>query len=102
MKVGRLVLVTVLSVASLSACVSRNPHFDQGFGTEVRTIASQQVRDPNAATTNAGRAVDGIDGKAAKQSMDRYQRSFGEPPRPANVLSIGLGAAEAGGGSGGR
>ena len=39
------------------------------------------------------------DGRAAKQAIDQYQKSFGDPPRAANPFLIGVGAGtESGGG----
>jgi hypothetical protein len=41
--------------------------------------------------------VSGIDGRAAKESIKRYQDSFKEPPPVTNVINIGggLGGAAA-------
>jgi hypothetical protein len=46
-----------------------------------QTLNPRPVRDPDA--------VSGIDGRAAKESMDRYVESFRAPPPNINVINIG-------------
>lgn len=92
------------AATALSACTSAAPVFDREFGNAVRMTAQQQVRNPDASRANAGRAVDGIDGRAGREAVDRYYRSFSEPPRTSNPFVIGLGGTggESGGGGGDR
>jgi hypothetical protein len=35
--------------------------------------------------------VSGLDGKAGKESMDRYDESFKTPPKTFNVININTG-----------
>jgi hypothetical protein len=76
----------------LGACANTTPNFSQGFGNEARTLWAQQTRNPEASVKNKDKLPDGIDGKAARQTLERYQKSFGEPPRPSNVFTIGIGS----------
>ena len=83
----------------LSACAATTPVFDANFSHATRQTLAAQVRDSEATTRNHDRPVDGLDGRAAREAMERYYQSFSQPPTPTNVFSIGLstGAGEAGG-----
>ncbi len=82
----------------LAGCVATTPHWDAHFGEAVTTTAYQQRRDPNASVANADRPVDGLEGRTARETMDRYYRSFSEPPQPYSVFTIGVGTGSPGGG----
>lgn len=61
----------------LSACASTTPNWDAQFGDSVRILNAQQVARPQAAA-NAD-PVSGIDGRAARAAVERYERSLPEP-----------------------
>jgi len=71
----------------LAGCVAVHPEVDRRAGEAVvsaqsaQTLNPRPVRDPDA--------VSGIDGRAAKESMDRYVESFRSPPPNINVINIG-------------
>jgi hypothetical protein len=94
---ARLALISL--VATMSACADTSPYFSRGFGNEARTLWAQQTRDPEATQKHKDKKPDGIDGKAARQTLERYQKSFGDPPRPANAFTIGIGSGGESGGS---
>ena len=73
----------------LTACVSNSPEWDQHFGESVRAAIAQQTINPNAGQNTD--PVTGIDGKAAHETMGRYQTTFKEPPPAANSFTIGVG-----------
>jgi hypothetical protein len=73
-----------------TACAPVTPVFDNQFGQSVRSLSAQQVRNPDAPTANAGRPVDGIDARAGREAVERYYRSFNDPPRVANPFVIGV------------
>lgn len=73
----------------MTACVSNTPRLDQHFGESVRSAIAQQTMNP-AAGQNTD-PVKGIDGKAANETMGRYQTTFKEPPPTANSFTIGVG-----------
>jgi hypothetical protein len=85
-------LSMTLVVLSLSACASTSPNFSKDFGNEARTLVALQTRNPDASIKNKDKIPDGIDGKAARQTLERYQKSFGEPPRNTNAFTIGIGS----------
>ena len=93
------VAVSLAAVLMLGACAATTPVFDANFSHATRQTLAAQVRDSEATTRNQDRPVDGLDGRAAREAMDRYYQSFSQPPTPTNVFSIGLstGAGEAGG-----
>lgn len=89
----------------LAGCGSTTPHYDTHFGEAVRTARLQMTINPDAGRT-VGTGVDaatGMDGRATKQAMDRYEQSYKTPPQAVNVINIGgsLTNNNTGGGSGG-
>ena len=76
----------------ITGCVSISPSFDDQFGQTVPTLRAQQIANPQAAIENQDRAVTGMDGRAAREAVDRYYKSFSEPPAPTNVFTIGIGS----------
>jgi hypothetical protein len=70
-------LGAALAAALLSACASTTPHWDARFGDSVRILNAQQVARPQAAANTD--PVAGMDGRAARAAVDRYERSLPEP-----------------------
>lgn len=77
----------------LAGCMTSTPVYDKHFGDAVNQLKAMQILNPQAAL-NAD-PVSGIDGKAAKDAMDRYQQSFRKMPAQPSI-SIGVGANPAG------
>lgn len=74
--------------AMLSACASTTPQWDEQFGETVNMAVAQQTLNPDAShNTNP---VSGIDGRAAREAVDRYHKSFGKPEPQPNVFTIGV------------
>lgn len=87
-------LAAISSIALLSACVSTTPNLDATFGEATRQTLRQQIINPQA--SNDTDPVVGIDGRAARDAMDNYHKSFATPEKSKD-LSIGEGAASGGG-----
>jgi len=86
------VLVAATGIgAILSGCQSLTPEFDANFGTSVTALRAQQTADPDAPTKNQSKSVEGLDGRAARESLDRYYKSFREPPPKPPTFVIGVG-----------
>ncbi len=81
-----------LTMTTLCACTTSTPYFDSRFGYTVNTAKALQTMNPDASRNSD--PVAGIDGTSAKESIDRYQNSFKEPPRTFDVL---LGTSSSGG-----
>jgi hypothetical protein len=79
--------LVVLSV--LAGCASNTPILDQHFGDAVNAAKAQQTLNPEASQNKD--PVAGIDGVAAKATIDRYQKSFEQPPATTNIFNIGVG-----------
>lgn len=77
-------LCALLAAAVLSACASTTPYWDARFGDSVRALNAQQVARPQAGA-NAD-PVAGIDGRAARAAIDRYERSLPEPKAASTPL----------------
>lgn len=71
----------------LVAGCSTTPNYDTKFGDAVREARMRMTIDPDAGKKQEQLA--GIDGKAAQESIGRYQNSFKEPPPVVNVINIG-------------
>ncbi|MGZ5181064.1 MAG: hypothetical protein ACXWC2_11325 [Ramlibacter sp.] len=81
-----MIRVALLLPALLAGCaISPTPHYDARFGDAVRQARAAQILNPQP----SGKAVQGIDGMAAKAASDRYVNSFKAPPPPVNVINIG-------------
>jgi len=73
----RMIAVTGLAAALLSACAQTTPRWDERFGESVRSNLAAQTINP-AAGANRNPAT-GIDGKAARAAYERYVESFKKP-----------------------
>lgn len=103
--IERSILFPVALAALLAGCSSATPHYDAHFGEAVRTARMQMTINPDAGK-NVGIGVDaanGMDGRATKHAMDRYEQSYKTPPQAVNVINIGgsLTSNNQGSGSGG-
>jgi hypothetical protein len=81
------VLTAVTLLAGCAATQSPSPRYDARFGDAVREARLRMTINPDA-----GRNPDqvlGMDGRAAHESLLRYQESFKSPPPPVNVINIG-------------
>ena len=74
---------------TLSACASNTPDLDAQFGDAVRFAMTQQTINPDASLNVT--PTNGIDGMAARESVNRYRNSFKEPAPTANSFTIGVG-----------
>jgi hypothetical protein len=74
----RLIAVAVVPVMLGIGGCNVTPNYDTRFGYAVNTAKAQQTINPDAAL-NAD-PVTGLDGESAKQSIERYQNTFKEPP----------------------
>jgi len=90
---NRAAVATAVSLAAvlLAGCAGLPPvetrEFDARFGDAVRQARAQQTLNPDA-----GRSADpvsGIDGVAAQNTIEQYQKGFREPPPTFNILGIG-------------
>lgn len=90
----RLVLPAV-AMAALAGCANTTtPVLDSHFGDAVRGAVAQQTLNPDASRNTD--PVAGIDGRAAKDAMDRYHESFKTPPKTFSVINIGEGVSSGG------
>lgn len=82
-------LISALVLLAMAGCANTTtPHYDQHIGEAVRTAIAQQTINPDAASKpDSGK---GMDGKAAVQTMDNYDKSFAAPEKsPTLTLSVG-------------
>ena len=80
-----------------TGCSHVTPNYDARFGDAVRDAKRKMTINPDAGKD--GNPVAGMDGRAARESMVQYQKSYKAPPPAVNVINIGGGI---GGGGEGR
>jgi hypothetical protein len=75
-------------LALLGGCsTTTTPNYDARFGDAVRDARLRMTLNPNAGTNPD--AVVGMDGRASREAIVRYQDSFKAPPPVVNVINIG-------------
>jgi len=83
--------VIVAGLGLLAGCVAIHPEVDQRYGQALTAARDAQTFNPQASRNP--RADSGIDGRAAKETIDRYVDSYKAPPPVTNVINIGGGLA---------
>lgn len=84
-------LLAIAALASLvTGCSTTTPHYDARFGDAVRDAKRKMTIHPDAGK-NTDQAL-GLDGRASREAMQRYQESYKEPPPVVNVINIGGGS----------
>lgn len=86
-------LLLLSFLPAMTACVPTTPRVDQGFGESLAMLKAQQVLDPQAPQRNENRPADGLDGRSARETMDRYYKGFANRPTQPYQLNINLGGA---------
>lgn len=76
----------LMAALALAGC-STTPNYDAHFGESVRQARLAMTVNPNG-TPDSDKAA-GMDGKAAKEAMERYYDTFKAPPPVVNVINIG-------------
>ena len=83
-------IAIVLAIASmLNACVEPAPRYEAEFGNATRATLNAQIINPDAG--NNQDPVTGLDGRAARDAINNYQKSYANPEKPQNVFNIGVG-----------
>jgi ribosomal protein L11 len=80
MKIWKLVLLLLVG-----GCVNPAPQVDAAFGQAVNAAKARQTLNPQASTNPD--PVAGIDGKAATDSIERYNASFKAPPPTFTIIN---------------
>lgn len=83
-------ITTVITLAGLlTACAETAPRYEAEFGNATRATLNAQIINPDAG--NNADPVAGLDGRAARDAIDNYQKSFAEPQPIENAFNIGVG-----------
>jgi hypothetical protein len=83
------IAIAFAASGALCGCIAAYPERDLRFGQAVISAREAQTLNPQAGPTRDPSVVSGIDGRAAKETMDRYVDSFKAPPPTVNVFNIG-------------
>ncbi|MBT2333882.1 hypothetical protein J7E49_08185 [Variovorax paradoxus] len=70
-----------------TGCSHVTPNYDARFGDAVREAKRNMTINPDAGKD--GNPVVGMDGRAARESMQQYHESYKAPPPAVNVINIG-------------
>lgn len=90
-------ITIVLAVTGvLTACVEPAPRYEAEFGNATRATLNAQIINPEAG--NNPDPVAGLDGRAARDAVNSYQKSFAQPEPTENVFNIGVGTNNSSGG----
>ncbi|MFA7351296.1 MAG: hypothetical protein WC009_11080 [Methylotenera sp.] len=87
----KLILASLFTSAMLVGCATNTPMLDEHFGEAVNAAKAQQIINPDASLNTD--PMTGVDGQAANAAVDRYHKSFVQPPATANVFNIGIGSS---------
>jgi hypothetical protein len=87
---------TALVALCLCGC-AHDYRSDTRFGDTVTHAIRAQTIDPAGVGTNGLKS--GLDGQAAKATVDRYHKSFEQPQSLGNVYTIGVGSGGTAGGA---
>jgi hypothetical protein len=88
-------LASAAILATLAGCVSPAPYVESHIGFAVNAAKAQQTINPDASKNPD--PVAGIDGRAAKSAVERYEDSFKAPPPTFNIININSGGGTGGG-----
>ena len=87
----------LLAASTLTACVEPAPRYEAEFGNATRATLNAQIINPEAGSNPD--PVAGLDGRAARDAMQNYQKSFTNPEPATDAFTIGIGS---GGSNAGR
>jgi hypothetical protein len=82
-------LLVAAALYQTAGCAPVAPVVDSSFGKSLNALKAYQIMYPDASATTA---IPTLDGRAAKESMDRYYKSFTTPAPAQNVFTIGVGS----------
>jgi len=82
----------MLAVVVLAGCASTTPRMDEKFGEALNKAKAQQIINPDASQNTD--PVAGVDGQAAKASIDNYHKAY---QSPTAAPSGGIGTIGGGG-----
>lgn len=97
-RIFRPLAVAIVAASALAGCASTTPNYDARFGEAVLQARAQQTINPDASKNPD--PVAGLDGRAARNAMTNYQKSFAAPPPTFSVINIGGSIAGSGAGAG--
>lgn len=83
---GQEMLLTLTALSLMAGCVATHPQVDRSAGDAVVSARSAQTLNPAGTTVTE---APGIQGRASKETIDRYYDGFRTPPPTLNVINIG-------------
>lgn len=81
-------LLALIALTGCSSTSSRSPVVDEHFGDAVRFARAQQTLNPDASRNTD--PVKGVDGRAAREAVERYETDFRKPQVQQGIFGIGV------------
>ncbi len=82
-------ITSVITLIGLLTACETAPRYEAEFGNATRATLNAQIINPDAG--NNPDPVAGLDGRAARDAINNYQKSYAQPEKPQNVFNIGVG-----------
>lgn len=82
-------LLVAAALVQATGCAPVAPRVDAEFGKSFTALKALQTLNPDASANTANPEMDG---RAAKEAIDRYYKSFAAPAPHQNVFTIGVGS----------
>ena len=76
-----------LAICAASGCQSTTPVLDSRFGDAVNSAKALQTINPDASRNPD--PVAGLGGTESKDSVERYQHTFKQPPPTFTIINVG-------------
>ena len=83
------IILLAAAIYQVAGCAPVAPRVDNDFGKSLTALKAYQTINPEA---SANTDNPGLDGRAAKDAMTSYYKSFTAPMPNQNVFNIGLGS----------
>ena len=93
------ILMGIIPLLGMLAGCSGMSRVEMDYGNSIQTAKMNQILNPQAGKNLE--PVTGLDGKAAKATVEKYQKSFEAAPTPSSLPSI-ITLGTSGGGEGGK
>lgn len=82
-------LLAAAALAQAAGCTPVAPRVDDHFGKSLTALKSYQTANPQASANTANPE---LDGRPAREAIDRYYKSFAAPVPNQNIFTIGVGS----------
>lgn len=83
------IVIIAAALYQAAGCAPVAPKLDDDFGKSLNALKAYQTINPQASENTAN---PDMDGRAAKDAVDSYHKSFAAPVPHQNIFTIGVGS----------